>query len=61
VEYPRAGVDYPLSTDKLQAWFGTDEDCQYYLGCLRWPGGFHLPSCRHAEGGQSAASANPSH
>lgn len=42
----RGGVHYPTSLGEFQSWFRSDEDCRDYLLWLRWPRGFHCPSCR---------------
>ncbi len=36
---------YPRNLLELEAMFSTEEDCRDYLVQLRWPDGFHCPSC----------------
>ena len=42
---PQAGRDYPGTYGEFLAWFADDGSCLDYLDWLRWPGGFHCPTC----------------
>ena len=37
--------NYPTTLLEFEEQFSTDDDCAAYLAMLRWPKGFHCPSC----------------
>jgi len=36
-----------MSLMEFQNRFGSEEDCQRHLFCIRWPRGYHCPRCNH--------------
>lgn len=43
--YPISGVDYPGTFQEFDDWFSRENSCLDYIAKLRWPKGFHCPSC----------------
>jgi len=43
--YPISGVDYPGTFQEFDDWFSSENACLDYITKLRWPKGFHCPSC----------------
>jgi len=43
--YPISGVDYPGTFQEFDDWFSRETSCLDYIAKLRWPKGFHCPSC----------------
>jgi hypothetical protein len=44
-----AGRHYPRTWPEFQRFFPDEEACLVYLEHLRWPHGFHCPSCAGSE------------
>ena len=43
--HPISGLDYPGTFHEFEAWFSSEKFCLDYIAKLRWPKGFHCPSC----------------
>jgi hypothetical protein len=43
--HPISGVDYPGTFQEFDDWFSRENSCLDYIAKLRWPKGFHCPSC----------------
>lgn len=43
--HPISGLDYPGTFQEFDDWFSSEKSCLNYIAKLRWPKGFHCPSC----------------
>ena len=43
--HPISGLDYPGTFQEFDDWFSSEKSCLDYIAKLRWPKGFHCPSC----------------
>jgi len=43
--HPISGLDYPGTFQEFDDWFSSEKSCLDYIAQLRWPKGFHCPSC----------------
>jgi len=43
--HPISGLDYPGTFQEFDDWFSSEKSCLDYIVKLRWPKGFHCPSC----------------
>lgn len=47
LRYPVVGIDYPVTFQELDEWFGSDDVCLDYIAKLRWPKDYCCLSCEN--------------